>query len=88
MEPISLVMPTFNEAETIGAVILEIPAVYWRNIIIPDGGNADGAQAITRAAGARVIHPEEATFRPANAAPKSPWHRRTDRPRGSQRIGY
>jgi glycosyltransferase involved in cell wall biosynthesis len=27
MEPLSLVIPTFNEAETIGAVIREIPPV-------------------------------------------------------------
>jgi glycosyltransferase involved in cell wall biosynthesis len=28
MEPLSLVIPTFNKADTIGAVILEIPAAY------------------------------------------------------------
>jgi len=55
MEPISLVIPTFKEAETIGAVIWKIPEVYRRDIIIADGGSADGTQAVARAAGARVI---------------------------------
>jgi glycosyltransferase involved in cell wall biosynthesis len=55
MEPVSLVIPTFNEAETIGAVIREIPAAYAGDIIVADGGSRDGTQDIARAAGARVL---------------------------------
>jgi glycosyltransferase involved in cell wall biosynthesis len=55
MEPVSLVIPTFNEAETIGAVIREIPEAYGGDIIVADGGSHDGTQDIARAAGARVL---------------------------------
>lgn len=55
MEPLSLVIPTFNEAGTIAAVIREIPSAYARDIIVADGGSTDGTQDIARAAGARVI---------------------------------
>jgi glycosyltransferase involved in cell wall biosynthesis len=55
MEPLTLVIPTFNEAETIGGVVQEIPAAYRLDIIIADGGSTDGTQAVAQAAGARVI---------------------------------
>lgn len=55
MEPLSLVIPTFNEAGTIAAVIREIPSAYARDIIVADGGSTDGTQDIARAAGARVL---------------------------------
>ena len=55
MEPVSLVIPIFKEAETIDAVIREISAAYRQDIIVADGGSADGTQAIARAAGARVV---------------------------------
>ncbi len=55
MEPLTLVIPTFNEAETIGGVIREIPAAYRLDIIVADGGSTDGTQTRARAAGARVI---------------------------------
>ena len=55
MEPLTLVIPTFNEADTIGGVIREIPAAYRFDIIVADGGSADGTRAVAQAAGARVI---------------------------------
>jgi glycosyltransferase involved in cell wall biosynthesis len=55
MEPLSLVIPTFNEAETIGAVVREIPAAYRGDIIVADGGSTDGTREIAQAAGARVL---------------------------------
>jgi hypothetical protein len=36
MEPLTLVIPTFNEAATIGAAIREIPAAYRFDIIAAD----------------------------------------------------
>jgi glycosyltransferase involved in cell wall biosynthesis len=57
MEPLSLVIPTINEAETIGAAIREIPAAYRLNIIVADGVSTDGTRRIARIAGARVVSP-------------------------------
>ena len=37
MEPLTLVISTFNEAEMIGAAIREIPAAYRFDIIAADG---------------------------------------------------
>jgi len=39
MEPLTLVIPTFNEAETIGGVIREIPVAYRLDIIVADVGS-------------------------------------------------
>ena len=64
MEPLSFVIPTFNEAETIGAVIREIPAAYRLDIIVADGGSTEGTQTIAHAAGARVIDAGLATVAP------------------------
>jgi glycosyltransferase involved in cell wall biosynthesis len=55
MEPVAVVIPTLNEAGTIGDVVREIPRDYARDIVIADSGSTDGTQAIATAAGARVI---------------------------------
>lgn len=55
MEPVSVVIPTLNEAAAIGAVIREIPKDFAGDIIIADSGSTDGTQAVAMAAGARVI---------------------------------
>jgi len=55
MQPVSIVIPTFNEAASIAAVLAEFPAAYRGDIIVADGGSSDGTQEIARAAGARVI---------------------------------
>ncbi|HEX2941648.1 MAG TPA: glycosyltransferase family 2 protein [Rhodopila sp.] len=55
MEPVSVVIPTFNEAASIAKVIGELPAAWARDIIVADGGSTDGTQAIARQAGARVL---------------------------------
>lgn len=55
MQPVSVVIPTLNEAEAIGAVIREIPAAYAGDVIVADSGSSDGTQDVARAAGARVI---------------------------------
>jgi glycosyltransferase involved in cell wall biosynthesis len=52
---VSVVIPTFNEAEAIGGVIRELPAALVREVIVADGGSTDGTQAIARAAGAVVL---------------------------------
>jgi glycosyltransferase involved in cell wall biosynthesis len=55
MEPVAVVIPTLNEAGTIGDVIREIPRDFAADIIIADSGSTDGTQAIAVAAGARVL---------------------------------
>jgi glycosyltransferase involved in cell wall biosynthesis len=52
---VSVVIPTYNEADAIAAVIAELPADTAKEIIVADGGSTDGTQDIARAAGARVI---------------------------------
>src|ERR1700722_6920215 len=50
MEPVTLVIPTFNEAETIDAAIREIPAAYLREIRghAPSISTSSGKLATTR----------------------------------------
>jgi glycosyltransferase involved in cell wall biosynthesis len=55
MEPVSVVIPTFNEVASIGQVLREIPAGFAGDLIVADGGSTDGTQEAAREAGARVI---------------------------------
>lgn len=55
MEPVSVVIPTLNEAGSIGSVIREIPPAYAGDVIVADSGSRDGTARIAREAGARVI---------------------------------
>ena len=55
MEPVSVVIPTLNEAATIGRVVAEIPRTYASDIIVADSGSVDGTQRVAQAAGARVL---------------------------------
>lgn len=51
----AVVIPTLNEAETIGAVIAALPRALVREIIVADGGSGDGTVEVARRAGARAI---------------------------------
>lgn len=51
----AVVIPTLDEAATIGAVIGEIPREIAAEIIIADGGSRDGTAAAAKSAGAKVI---------------------------------
>ena len=55
MEPVSIVIPTLNEAATIAGVIGEIPHDFRGDIVVADGGSTDGTPQRAEAAGARVI---------------------------------
>jgi len=55
MESVSVVIPTFNEAEAIAGVVGEIPREIAREVIVADGGSTDGTRAAAQAAGAKVI---------------------------------
>jgi glycosyltransferase involved in cell wall biosynthesis len=52
---VSVIIPTFNEAEAIAAVIEEIPCEIAQEIIVADGGSSDGTREIAMAAGAFVL---------------------------------
>src|SRR3984885_6500159 len=49
-----VVIPTFNEAESIAAVVAEISRDIVGRVIVADGGSSDGTQARARNAGAEV----------------------------------
>ncbi len=55
MEPVAVIIPTLNEAATIGAVVREIPRTFAADIVVADGGSTDGTQEAARDAGARVV---------------------------------
>jgi glycosyltransferase involved in cell wall biosynthesis len=57
MEPlgVAVVIPTLDEAESIAAVVTEIPPGRVREIIVVDGGSRDGTADVAAAAGARVV---------------------------------
>jgi glycosyltransferase involved in cell wall biosynthesis len=55
MEPVVVVIPTFNEAESIAAVVAELPRDVVDRVIVADGGSTDGTQDKARRAGADVI---------------------------------
>jgi glycosyltransferase involved in cell wall biosynthesis len=50
-----VVIPTFNEAESIAAVVAEIPREVVGRVIVADGGSTDDTQQRARRAGAEVI---------------------------------
>jgi glycosyltransferase involved in cell wall biosynthesis len=55
MEPVAVVIPTYQEADAIGAVVAEIPRAIAGEIIVADAGSRDGTGAAAAAAGARVL---------------------------------
>jgi glycosyltransferase involved in cell wall biosynthesis len=52
---VTVVIPTFNEAESIGAVVAELPRAIVGRVIVADGGSTDGTPERARGAGAEVI---------------------------------
>jgi glycosyltransferase involved in cell wall biosynthesis len=52
---VAVVIPTFNEVESIGAVVAELPRAIVDRVIVADGGSSDGTQDAARRAGADVI---------------------------------
>jgi glycosyltransferase involved in cell wall biosynthesis len=65
---IAVIIPTLNEAESIAAVIAEIPKHFCSAIIIADSGSTDGTQALATAAGATVLHTQRGYGRACAAA--------------------
>jgi glycosyltransferase involved in cell wall biosynthesis len=52
---VSIIIPTFNEAENIAGVLSSIPGDFTPEILVVDGGSQDGTVEIAISAGARVI---------------------------------
>jgi glycosyltransferase involved in cell wall biosynthesis len=52
---VAVVIPTFNEAESIGAVVAELPRNSVDRIIVADSDSTDGTRDNARNAGAEVI---------------------------------
>ncbi len=69
---VSLIIPALNEAESIGAVLAELPWSLLDECIVADNGSTDATAAIAAAAGARVVSSArgygEACFAGAEAA--------------------
>jgi glycosyltransferase involved in cell wall biosynthesis len=52
---VAVVIPTLNEAESIAAVVAEIPRDLVARVVVADGGSADATRALARRAGAEVV---------------------------------
>lgn len=52
---VAVIIPTFNEAESIGAVVAGLPREIIDRVIVADGGSSDATCERARAAGAEVI---------------------------------
>ncbi len=52
---VAVIIPTFNEAESIGAVVATLPRDIVDRVIVADGGSSDGTHARAQAAGAEVL---------------------------------
>ena len=52
---VAVIIPTFNEAESIASVIAEMPRDIVDRVIVADGGSTDGTPDKARRAGAEVI---------------------------------
>jgi len=52
---VAVIIPTFNEAESIGAVVAALPRDVIDRILVVDGGSSDGTRERAQAAGAQVI---------------------------------
>jgi glycosyltransferase involved in cell wall biosynthesis len=52
---VTVVIPAFNEVESIAAVVAELPRDIVTRVLVVDGGSCDGTAEQARAAGADVI---------------------------------
>ncbi len=65
---VSVVIPALNEAESIAAVVREMPWPLIRECIVVDDGSTDATAAEAAAAGAKVVHQPQRGYGRACAA--------------------
>ena len=53
---IAVIIPAFNEAESIGSVLSDIPSDLINEIVVVDNASTDGTGDIARSLGATVLH--------------------------------
>jgi glycosyltransferase involved in cell wall biosynthesis len=53
---VSVVIPTHNEAQSIGRVLADIPADLVTEVLVVDSNSTDGTPEIAASMGARVLH--------------------------------
>ena len=53
---VSVVIPTYNEAQSIGLVLADIPAGIVQQVLVVDSESTDGTAQIARDMGAEVLH--------------------------------
>src|SRR6201993_2271154 len=53
---VSVVIPTHNEAQSIGRVLTDLPAELVTEVLVVDSNSADGTPEIAAKMGARVLH--------------------------------
>ena len=53
---VSVVIPTYNEAQSIGLVLADIPKEMVEQVIVVDSDSTDGTAQIARQMGAEVLH--------------------------------
>ena len=53
---VSVVIPTYNEAQSIGRVLADLPAGIVTDVLVVDSNSSDGTPEIASKMGARVIH--------------------------------
>ena len=51
----SVVIPTYNEAQSIGRVLDDIPRTHVTEILVVDSASSDGTRGIAERRGARVV---------------------------------
>lgn len=54
-DDVCVLVPTYNEGETIGAVVRGFVEQGYEHVLVIDGGSTDDTQGIAREAGARVV---------------------------------
>src|SRR5271163_2063466 len=53
---VSVIIPTYNEAQSIGLVLGDIPAGIVQQVVVVDSESTDGTAQIARDMGAEVLH--------------------------------
>jgi dolichol-phosphate mannosyltransferase len=76
-DDVCVLVPTHNEAETIGAVVAGFVDQGYEHVLVVDGGSTDGTREAARDAGARVV---EQSGSGKGQAVREALHRHVDRP--------